>query len=160
MLMKTIDEKAFRKAMGKFATGVTIMTCRAEDDRAVGMTVNSFTSVSLEPPLVSRCVNRQIIPTPAFGQTGHFAVHVLHRDQEELSNHFAVDREDKFDGIEHDNGIAGTPILTDFLAVYQCEVSDRIDAGDHFILVGKLVDYEIRDGEPLIFHQGRYHSLA
>ncbi len=160
MLKKTIDEATFRKAMGTFATGVTIMTCRGEDGRAVGMTVNSFTSVSLEPPLVLWCINQSIIPTAAFNAASHFAVHVLHRGQESLSNHFAVDRDDKFDGIEHSNGVADLPILTDFLSVYQCKVINRVEAGDHAIVVGELVDYEIRDREPLIFHGGRYRSLA
>lgn len=160
MTMKKIDEKSFRQAMGAFATGVTIMTCRDENARPVGMTVNSFTSLSLEPPLVLWCVSRNIFPTKAFSTTGHFAVHVLHRGQETLSNHFAVDREEKFAGIEHGSGIGDLPILDDYLAVYQCRVHDRVDAGDHFILIGELLDFEIRDGEPLLFHHGRYYSLA
>lgn len=160
MLHKKIDEASFRKAMSTFATGVTIMTCRGEDGRAVGMTVNSFTSVSLEPPLVLWCINQSIVPTAAFNATGHFAVHVLHRGQESLSNHFAVDREDKFEGIEHSNGVADLPILTDFLSVYQCKISNRVMAGDHAILIGELVDYEIRDREPLIFYGSSYRSLA
>ena len=160
MLMETIDERTFRKVMGAFATGVTIMTCRDESSQPVGMTVNSFTSVSLQPPLVLWCVNQNIIPSRAFSKTGHFAVHVLHRGQEELSNHFAVDREDKFDGIAHRKGVGDLPILDDYLACYQCRVRERIEAGDHFILVGQLLDYELRDGEPLIFHAGRYRSLT
>jgi len=160
MPREKIDEKSFRKAMSTFATGVTIMTCRDADGRAVGMTVNSFASVSLEPPLVLWCVNQNIIPTAAFNTASHFAVHVLHRGQESLSNHFAVDRGDKFDGIEHSNGIADLPILTDFLSVFQCKTSSRVMAGDHAILIGELVDYEIRDREPLIFHGSRYRSLA
>lgn len=160
MLKRNIDEATFRKVMGLFATGVTVMTCRDENARAVGMTVNSFTSVSLDPPLVLWCINKEIIPARAFRTAEYFAVHVLHRGQESLSNHFAVDRDNKFDGIEHRSGIADLPILADFLSVYQCRSCNRVEAGDHFILVGELLDYEVRDGEPLIFCRGAYHSLA
>lgn len=159
-MQKKIDEATFRKAMSTFATGVAIMTCRGEDGRAVGMTVNSFTSVSLEPPLVLWCINQSIAPTAAFDAASHFAVHVLHRGQETLSNHFAVDTEDKFDGIEHSNGVAELPILTDFLSAFQCKIRNRVTAGDHTIVIGELVDYEIRDREPLIFYGSNYRSLG
>jgi len=158
--MVKLDETEFRQAMGVFATGVNIVTCRDAEQRPIGMTVNSFTSVSLDPPLVLWCVNRHILPFPAFSRTDHFAVHVLARDQEALSNHFAIDRADKFTGIDYGEGVAGLPIFPEFLGLYQCRVHDRIDAGDHIILVGQLVDYEIRDGEPLVFFGGDYHSLA
>lgn len=158
--MTHLDEAEFRRAMGVFATGVTIVTCLDEERRPTGMTVNSFTSVSLEPPLLLWCVNKSIIPFPAFSTTGHFAVHVLKRDQEDLSNHFAVDRTDKFDGVEYREGVAGLPLLPDYLSVYQCQVSHRIDAGDHIILVGQMVDYEVNEGEPLVFYGGDYRSIA
>ncbi len=158
--MVKLDETEFRKAMGIFATGVTIVTCRDAEGRPTGMTVNSFTSVSLDPPLLLWCVNRSILPFPAFSKTEHFAVHVLNREQEALSNHFAIDRPDKFTDIDYSEGVAGLPVFPDFLGLYQCQVHDRVDAGDHIILVGRLVDYEIRTGEPLVFYGGDYHSIV
>lgn len=158
--MTQISEAQFRHAMAQFATGVTIVTCTNSQGRPVAMTVNSFTSVSVDPPLVLWCVNKTILPFAAFHDAAHFAIHVLHAGQQDTSNHFAVDLEDKFSGVTYGDGIGGVPVLKDFLALYQCETHARFDAGDHVIIVGRLLACELRDGEPLLFHAGGYRELA
>ncbi|MCC5867277.1 MAG: flavin reductase family protein [Gammaproteobacteria bacterium] len=158
--MTQISEAQFRQAMGQFATGVTIVTCANAQARPVAMTVNSFTSVSANPPLILWCVNKTILPFPAFHEAAHFAIHVLHAGQQDMSNHFAVDREDKFSGIDYTDGIGAVPTLKDFLALYQCETHARFDAGDHVIIVGRVLSCELRDGQPLLFHGGGYRELA
>lgn len=158
--MTQINESQFRQAMAQFATGVAIVTCANSEGSPVAMTVNSFTSVSVDPPLVLWCVNRTILPFPAFHDAANFAIHVLHAGQQDISNHFAVDREDKFSGIAHAHGIGGVPILKDFLALYECETHTRFDAGDHVVIVGRLLACELREGDPLVFHAGGYRALA
>jgi 3-hydroxy-9,10-secoandrosta-1,3,5(10)-triene-9,17-dione monooxygenase reductase component len=158
--MTAITPQEFRLAMSAFATGVTVVTCRDRSDQPIGMTVNSFASVSLRPPLLLWCVNRAILPFAAFRAAGHFAIHVLRHDQQTVSDHFAFDRTGKFEGIEVHEGIGGSPLLADYLALYQCETTDRIEAGDHVILVGRLLACEVREGEPLVFQGGSYRRLA
>ncbi|TVS16589.1 MAG: flavin reductase [Gammaproteobacteria bacterium] len=157
--MKTITEQQFRQAMGQFATGVAVITCLSAENNPVAMTVNSFTSVSVDPPLVLWCVNRAILPFPAFSNCSHFAIHILHAGQQDLSNHFAIDSEDKFANVPWQPGIGGIPLLEDYLALYECETQNRVDAGDHVVLVGRLLDYKLREREPLLFHAGRYREL-
>jgi len=158
--MTAITTQDFRLAMGAFATGVTVVSCRDRSGQPIGMTMNSFASVSLTPPLLLWCVNRDILPFAAFSAAGHFAIHVLRHTQQAVSDHFAVDRTGKFDGIEVHEGIGGSPLLADCLALYQCETTNRIEAGDHVILVGRLLACEVRQGEPLVFYGGGYRRLA
>ncbi|MFU8877184.1 MAG: flavin reductase family protein [Wenzhouxiangellaceae bacterium] len=151
-----IDTNRLREALSAFATGVTVVTARAPDGRPVAMTVNSFTTVSLHPPLVLWCAHRDVGPFAAFNAARHYAVHVLHAGQQSLATHFARDIENKFDNIPFSSGIGGLPLLDDFTARFQCRVERRLDGGDHVILLGHVLEFEHRPAEPLIFHGGDF----
>jgi len=150
--------KTLRTALGAFATGVTVVTALDPGGKSIGMTVNSFAAVSLDPPLVLWSVQRRNGSFAAFNTASHYAVHVLHAGQQGVSNHFAQELEDKFQGIAHHQGIAGLPLLDDFTARFQCSVEQRLDGGDHVILLGRVMDIEYRPDEPLIFHASAYRS--
>lgn len=154
--MTDMDPRKLREALGAYATGVTVATARAPDGRPVAMTVNSFTTISLEPPLVLWCAQRDIGPFAAFHAAGHYAVHVLHAGQEDIASHFARDIDDKFAGIRFADGIEGLPLLDDFTARFQCRVERRLDGGDHVMLLGRVLTMDYRPAEPLIFHAGAY----
>jgi flavin reductase (DIM6/NTAB) family NADH-FMN oxidoreductase RutF len=144
-----------RRAFGHFATGVSVVTARAESGVRVAMTVSSFAGVSLDPPLLLWCAQRDIGPYAAFAAADHFAVHVLHAGQRETAMHFARDIADKFSGLETVRGIADLPLLSDYAACFQCGMEHRIDGGDHLILMGRVLAVDCRDAQPLVFHGGR-----
>jgi 3-hydroxy-9,10-secoandrosta-1,3,5(10)-triene-9,17-dione monooxygenase reductase component len=150
-----------REAFGAFATGVTIVTARDGDGTPVGMTVNSFTAVSLAPPLVLWCLQRGVPPGDAFVRASHFAVHVLDASQRALSDRFAdpstLGR--RFDGVAVEDGMAGLPLLAGCPTRLPCETVQRHDAGDHLILVGRVLAIEHRAAPPLLFHGGQYRCL-
>ncbi|HSK14562.1 MAG TPA: styrene monooxygenase/indole monooxygenase family protein [Gaiellaceae bacterium] len=150
------DRRALRRALGQYATGVTVVTTRGPDGRRVGLTANSFTSVSLDPPLVLFCVDRSAPSLPAFHECMHFAVHVLAADQHHLSRQFSTPSEDKFAGVEVEEGPGGVPLLAGVLARFVCRHTADHEAGDHLIVVGEVEGYEAFDGEPLVFHSGLY----
>ena len=148
----------FRRACAEFATGVTIVTTRAADGAAVGVTANSFASVSLEPPLVLVCLAKQIGSYAAFRGARHFAVHVLAESQAALSTRFATRGIDKFAGLDLRLGLGGVPILPGYLALFECAVAQVHDAGDHTIFAGRVERLEVgsRQRPPLAFFRGRY----
>ncbi|MGW9211545.1 flavin reductase family protein [Embleya sp. NPDC055664] len=146
-----------RRAFGQYATGVTVVTARGADGRRVAMTANSFTSVSLDPPLVLWCPGANAPSLPHFRSATHFAVHVLAADQHQLSSRFATPAEDKFADTPTTDGIAGTPLLEGVVARFQCRTVQFVDAGDHVVMIGEVEHYEAPGGEPLVFHSGRYH---
>ncbi|MDQ0634353.1 flavin reductase (DIM6/NTAB) family NADH-FMN oxidoreductase RutF [Arthrobacter pascens] len=154
------DIRDFRAALGQFATGVTVITARAPDGRKVGMTANSFTSVSMEPPLVLWCPSKRAPSLIDFEESTHFAINVLASDQHVLSRQFATPSEDKFAGAEVVEGIAGVPVLKGAVATFQCRTVARHDAGDHVIYIGEVEKYEGTGGAPLVFHHGKYHATA
>lgn len=154
------DIRDFRAALGQFATGVTVITTRAPDGRKVGMTANSFTSVSMEPPLVLWCPSKRAPSLVDFEESTHFAINVLASDQHVLSRQFATPSEDKFAGVEVVEGIAGVPVLKGAVATFQCRTVARHDAGDHVIYIGEVEKYEGTGGAPLVFHSGKYHATA
>jgi flavin reductase (DIM6/NTAB) family NADH-FMN oxidoreductase RutF len=147
-----------REAFGAFATGVTIVTARDAEGRPVGMTVNSFTAVSLDPPLVLWCVQRGVPPADAFIRASHYAVHVLDAGQRALSDRFAdpATLALRFQGVAVENGVAGLPLIAGCPTRLPCEVVQRHAAGDHLILVGRVLAMEHRPASPLLFHGGRY----
>ena len=152
-----LSSREFRRACGHFLTGVTIVTARAADGAPAGLTVNSFTSVSLEPPLVLVCVDRRSATYPAFVQGSHYAVHVLRHDQRELSTRFATPRTDRFAGLVWRPGLGGAPLLREFTALFECVALTAQDAGDHGLFVGRVERVEIRDSDsPLAFYRGAY----
>ena len=157
-------ETAFRGVMGRFATGVTVMTARA-DGVPHGMTANAVSSVSLDPTLVLVCVDRGTVMAERVGRAGTFALSLLAADQAELSNRFAdPDRPDgdpQFAGVEIITAATGAPILEDALAWLDCRVWATYDGGDHVIVVGEVVDLaETSEASPLVYYSGGYHRLA
>ena len=154
------DLRNFRGALGQFATGVTVVTTLAPDGRKVGMTANSFTSVSMEPPLVLWCPSKRAPSLSDFEDSSHFAINILASDQHVLSRQFATPASDKFAGAETSEGIAGVPLLDGAVATFQCRTVARHDAGDHVIYVGEVEKYDNPGGAPLVFHSGKYHATA
>ena len=150
------DRRDLRRALGQFATGVTVVTTLSSDGRRVGLTANSFTSVSLDPPLLLFCLDRAAPSLPAFVDCSHFAVNVLAADQHHLSRQFSTPAEDKFSGVEVDEGPGGVPLLEGSLAHFTCRHVEHRDAGDHLIFIGEVEAYEAFDHEPLVFHSGFY----
>jgi len=150
------DDRALRDALGRFATGVTVITTRGPGGEPVGMTANSFAAVSLEPPLVLWSIARQSPSYDAFEEAPHFAVNVLRAGDRDLSNHFATPAEDKFDGVGFVDGIGGAPLLGDPLASFECRTWQRYDGGDHLIIVGLVERFVCAEGRPLLFYSGGY----
>ena len=153
------DSRAFRRALGNFATGVTVVT--ADDGRGnkVGVTANSFNSVSLDPPLILWSLDKRSSSLATFDAASHFAVNILAADQIDLSNNFAKPRDDRFAGIAHQPGAGGAPILMDCSANFQCEKYQMVDGGDHWIMIGKVVAFEDCGRSPLLYHQGAYSMV-
>jgi flavin reductase (DIM6/NTAB) family NADH-FMN oxidoreductase RutF len=151
-----LDRRDFRRALGQFATGVTVVTARTTDGRKVGVTVNSFSSVSLDPPLVLWSLSRQAPSFADFTHATHFAVNVLAANQHHLSRQFSTPLPDKFSGVEFAEGPAGVPLLSGVNAHFICRNVRQYDGGDHVIFLGEVEDYKYSDGEPLVFHSGRY----
>jgi flavin reductase (DIM6/NTAB) family NADH-FMN oxidoreductase RutF len=144
----------FREALSRFATGVTVITTRTPSGALEGITANSFSSVSLDPPLVLWSLRREARSLPGFRDAGSFAVNVLSYEQRELCRHFATPAQDKFAGIAHDCGLFGCPVLRDSLAVFECTTHDHFDGGDHIVFLGRVQRQSYRDGRPLVFSAG------
>lgn len=151
-----VDHRVLRAALGRFATGVTIITTRTPEDKLEGLTANSFSAVSLDPPLVLWCLKRNAPSLPSFLGSGYFAVNVLAVAQGELAHRFATPHRDKFAGVAHVPGLGGSPLFPDTLAAFECSTESTIDGGDHVIFLGRVHRACQRDGEPLIFSAGRY----
>jgi 3-hydroxy-9,10-secoandrosta-1,3,5(10)-triene-9,17-dione monooxygenase reductase component len=152
----TLDPAEFRRALGAFATGVTIITTRAPDGVPLGLTANSFNSVSLNPPLVLWSLAQNALSLPVFKAVGHWAVHILAADQEELSSRFARRGLDKFAGLEIETGQGGVPLLRGCTARFECRNAFQYEGGDHTIFVGEVLRFERSERAPLVFHGGRY----
>jgi len=150
---------AFRAALATFATGVTIVTARNAEGQPVGLTANSFNSVSLDPPLVLWSLSRQAGSMPAFERGSHYAINVLDAEQHALAERFSKKRADRFLGVAMREGASGTPILEGAAAVFECFNRSRYEEGDHVIFVGEVEHCAHRAGaRPLIFHGGRYFT--
>ena len=161
-----IKARHLRKALGRFVTGITVVTSRAPDGRTAGVTVNSFCSVSLDPPLVLWCLSRTAPSYSVFLDATHFAVHVLAEDQAHLSarfggqSRFNGQARDKFSGLALSAGLGGAPIIADVVARYECRLERRYDGGDHLIMVGEIERHHHADRPPLLFHAGRHRGLG
>lgn len=155
-----IDPLALRQAAGRFLTGVTIVTTIAEDGAPRGFTANSFTSVSLDPPLVLTCIGRSSRSYRAFAIADFFAINVLAAEQKALSATFASRSEDKFAGLEWWVGSSGAPLLPGCIAQFDCALHQRIDAGDHVVLIGRVVGLNREAGAPLGYFGGDYVDFA
>jgi len=161
-----IESEAFKRALGRFATGVTVVTTVDRAGAPQGLTVNSFTSVSLDPPLVLFCLDRAAGCFDVFAEASHFAVNILALDQSALSDRFASLVGDRFNGAAFRVGATGCPVIAGALAAMECEIAQRHDGGDHEILVGRVltIDDEVRgDGDaaaaPLLYYRGGYARL-
>lgn len=153
------DTKNFRRALGNFATGITVITATAPNGMRAGLTANSFNSVSLDPPLILWSLSKDFTGLEVFEQATHFAVNVLAADQMHLSNQFATPAEDKFAGIDVQEGLGKSLLLNDCAASFECENYQMIDGGDHWIILGKVERFEDAGRQPLCYHQGGYSIL-
>ena len=155
-----IDRDAQRRIMGHFATGVTVITTGDRSGVEWGMTANSVTSLSLDPPLVLFAIDLRNRMVEQLAATPAFAINILRADQEALSQRFAAPGPKDFAGIEIDFGISGAPIFADCLGFLDCEVHQRLPGGDHEIVVGKVVGGTLSGGKPLLFYGGGYNRIA
>jgi flavin reductase (DIM6/NTAB) family NADH-FMN oxidoreductase RutF len=149
----------FRRALGNFATGVTIITAVSPEGEKVGVTASSFNSLSMDPPLILWSSIKEARSCAIFESAQHFAVNVLASDQMEMSNHFARQQEDKFAGTDWEPGLGGAPIFPNCAGRFQCESYDKLDGGDHWIFVGKVIAFDDFGRPPLCFHQGSYSMV-
>ncbi len=154
------DQRNFRDALGAFATGVTIVTATTPQGERLGVTANSFNSVSLDPPLVLVSLARNLRSFQAFEQATHFAVNLLTRRQQDLCMRFARPGEEKWAGLAAEQGVTGAPLIPGRLAHFECSTWARYDGGDHLILVGEVQGYAGPvEEEPLIYFRGSFPGL-
>lgn len=151
--------RSFRDALGHFATGVVVVTTHPDGYNPIGLTVNSFASVSLEPPLVLWSLDRDSDTQGPFLASDHFAVNVLRADQKALSTRLSTRGHHDLHDDEYVTWVTGAPILTDTLAQFDCEVFERLDGGDHLIFLGRVLRIAACKGEPLLYSQGEYRDL-
>jgi flavin reductase (DIM6/NTAB) family NADH-FMN oxidoreductase RutF len=155
----TPDGRSLRDALGRFATGVTFITA-APDGEPAGLIVNSFTSVSLSPPLISFCPSRTSLTWSRMRRAGRFAVNVLGRDHERFVMRATPAGADRFANLDWEPGRGGIPLLTDALAVLECEIVGEHPAGDHWIVVGRVDNVHITSiKDPLVFFAGAYRHV-
>lgn len=157
-LTQGLTPERLRQAYGAFATGVAVVTTSSPAGQPAGMTISSFSAVSLQPPLVLWCLQRQVPPAETFEQAGHYALHFLHAGQQDLSDRFAnpATLPTRFEGLAWEAGLAGLPLLADCPTRLCCQVVQRIEAGDHLILLGQVLSIEHESARPLVYHGGRY----
>ncbi|MBA0127582.1 flavin reductase family protein [Haloechinothrix sp. YIM 98757] len=157
---RDFDPRELRTALGRYTTGVTVITASTAGGHRIGVTANSFTSVSLEPPLVAWCPAKRAPSLPDLAQATHFAVNVLAAEQHRLSTQFATPAPDKFDGVATTEGLGAAPLIEGALARFQCRPVRWVDAGDHVICIAEVERFDTADGDPLVFHGGAYHVAA
>lgn len=154
------DKEQFKKAVGKYPTGVTVISTRFED-AFYGFTANSFASVSLDPLMISFCLEKKAASLPAFKGADNFAISILAAEQSDISNHFAAHKKDKFEGQNYQIGkLSGCPLIAGALSYIECEKLQEIDAGDHVMFLGKVITTEIAsDAKPLVYYSRKYYSI-
>jgi flavin reductase (DIM6/NTAB) family NADH-FMN oxidoreductase RutF len=151
----------FKRVMGSFAASVTVVTTVDGAGKEWGLTATAFTSLSLEPPLCLVCIDKRAGSLGALLESRKLAVSILEAGQQELSQRFASNRDDKFDGVAHHAGeVTGCPLLDGALATLECEVRDVIEGGDHHIFIGELVSLSTSEGRPLVHWRGQYADLT
>lgn len=154
-----VDEDAFKAAMSRWASGITVVTAQGPDG-PVGLTASAFSSLSLHPPLVLVCIGQASFHHDHLAQAPGFGVHILEAGQEEVSNTFAFKRGDRFEGLAVEDGPLGVPLLPGALARLACERYEVVEGGDHSILIGRVLTADVAEGEPLAWWQGGYRRLA
>ncbi|MBZ5592106.1 MAG: flavin reductase family protein [Acidobacteriia bacterium] len=156
---KSLSKTEFCRACAKFPTGVTIVTVLDAEGSPHGMTASSFTSVSLDPPLVLVCVDHGASVLAHLRRAQHIGINILSESQQDLSAHFARRGHDRFDGVEWRAGHGGVPLLPGALAWFECSIHRMVDAGDHTILITEVLDAEYGGGRPLVYFSSGYHKL-
>jgi len=156
----TENSRDFRAALGSFATGVTVLTTLATDSRPIGVTISSFNSVSLDPPLILWSLSLNSPNIEAFQNADHYSVNVLAAGQQDISNRFASPRNDRFADIATRQGLSGIPLIEGCCAWFECSNEAHYPGGDHLIFVGRVERFSLGLAEsPLIFHNARYRQL-
>ena len=155
-----VSHEEFRQALGRFASGVTVVTCKSDDGNPGGLTVSAFSSLSLEPPLVLICIDRRASVYENLKEGSWFAVNVLAQDQESVSRRFASREADRFKGIGYREGKTGAPLIEGALACIECRVVHSYPGGDHTVFIGQVESSEVNDGKPLLYFRGGYSSIS
>ena len=158
--MSLQDPRALRSAFGSYMTGVTVVTTCTADGTPVGFTASSFTSVSLDPPLLLVCPSKTLSSFEAFAGCSHFAVNVLADGQESIANTFAMRKEDRFAAVAHELNGRGVPLIDGALAQFSCTTDQRVEAGDHLILIGRVDSFAHEGGAGLGYANGCYFTRA
>lgn len=154
-----IDPRELRNVFGAFATGVTIITTKDATGKPFGLTANSYTSLSLDPPLVLVCVDKKVDCYACFDQSKVFVVNILSEGQDQLSTRFATKGIEKFEGVAVKPGSLGVPLLDGALGYLECKVTNGYEGGDHTIYVGEVQTASVLDTRPLLFFKGKYQKL-
>ncbi|HUJ22195.1 MAG TPA: flavin reductase family protein [Bryobacteraceae bacterium] len=157
--LSKIEKQHFRRVCSKFASGITVATVLDSAGKSHGLTANSFTSVSLTPPLLLICVDHRSALLEHFRQNDHFGINILHQNQRHLSERFAGSGYDRFEGVNWYAGETGVPLLPDVLATIECRRVNLVTAGDHDIIIGEVVHANCCDGEPLLYFGSQYRQL-
>lgn len=150
------NSQALRRAFGKFTTGVAVVTTSGPNAEPCGLTINSFSSVSLDPPLVLWSITLKSPNLETFRSASHFAINILASDQRDICNQFASKAEDRFAGIDWFRGINDLPVIRGTLATFECRRTQMVDAGDHVVFFGEVAATEQNEGEPLVFFAGQF----
>lgn len=157
--MSLLQPEPFRAALGRFATGVTIVTARGADGTPVGLTANSFNSVSLQPPLVLWSLSWQSTAMEVFQDASHYAISVLSAQQKDLAIRFASKGVDRWAGVAHTDGACGAPLIEGAIATFECLNRSRYKEGDHTVFVGEVLHCQHRSElRPLLYHGGRFYT--
>ena len=156
----TIEQQKLRHCFGTFMTGVTVVTTIDDKGKPIGFTANSFTSVSLDPPLLLICVDNSSDHIETYSNGSGFVINVLAENQKDLSNRFASPIEDRFEGIDWQKSERGNPMLSGTAAFFDCSTEKTIDAGDHQIIIGRIHDCNSNGKSGLGYHRGQYFTLS
>ena len=154
------DKRDLRTALGSFGTGVTVVTSGNAQSRLVGVTANSFSSVSLEPPIVLWSLVSSSPSLEVFDETGRFVINVLALRQMDFSKQFSKTLTDKFDGVDYIEGLGGLPVIQNCVATFECKTIQRTLVGDHILFLGQVENYVYENKAPLLFCQGNYLQVA
>ena len=155
-----ISNEEFRRALSRFASGVTVVTLKDKSGKPHGITVSAFSSVSLNPPLVLVCINNEAGSHYAFHEGRRFVVNILSEEQKEHSVQFASQIPDKFINVHHHEGLEGIPVLKDALVNLECRLVEHFVAGDHTIFIGEIEQAHVNEGKPLVYYRGEYRKIV
>lgn len=155
----SIDPRELRDVLGQFTTGVTVITTLSETAAPLGLAVNSFASVSLDPAEILWSISSKAPSRSAFESHGAFVVNIMAHEDKEQTLRFAKPVDDKFEGVDWRPGWKGVPVLTNALATLECDVKQMVECGDHHIIIGSVRSIDSRDGDPLVFFRGDFTSL-